>query len=118
MKIFELKHFATLLRDARAGSSEALGRLLEPFRMHLVVCEQRDVPAALQGHLDNAELIQETFHSAVRSFLQFKGKTEAELFAWLRQIRDTELAQMTRRLLQTQKRDLRRQVSLENNFLG
>jgi RNA polymerase sigma-70 factor, ECF subfamily len=83
MAIFAPECFAELLRQARAGSRDALGRLLEPFRDYLV---RRRVAFARPGRVEFAELVQDTFHSAVRGFEQFRGESESELFAWLRQI--------------------------------
>src|SRR5687767_8640899 len=86
MPIFEPTHFANLLAEAQSGSTEALGKLLEPFRMPLLVESRRRATARVNDHVDQAELVQETFQAAVPAFAQFRGTTEAELLGWLQRI--------------------------------
>jgi len=83
MPIFAAEQFSILLRQARDGSSEALGALLEAFRPQLAA---RLPPVAASGRLDAAELLQDTYHAAIRAFAQFRGNSEGELFVWQRQI--------------------------------
>ena len=61
----------------------------------------------LQGKADAADLVQDTFLEATRSFAHFRGTTEAELIAWLRQILTQNLADLVRRYLGTRRRDVR-----------
>src|SRR5262245_3186451 len=112
MPIFAAEQFATLLREAREGSSSALGRLLEPFRSHL---GPRHLSPGLQAHLDQSELVQDTFQAAIGNFASFRGSTEGELFAWLRQILRHRALNVGQRDLKTQKRAAR-PVSLDQNF--
>lgn len=110
MPIFAPEHFAALLEQARQGSREAIGKLLEPFRLYL---GRRQLPSALQAHVEDVELVQDTFEAAVRAFAQFRGTTEAELFAWLRQILRHRAQNLGERYLKTQKRAAARPVSLD-----
>jgi RNA polymerase sigma-70 factor (ECF subfamily) len=75
-----------LLGQARAGDGPALGRLLELYRNYLAVLARLQVGRRLQGKVDDSDLIQETFLEAHRHFAKFRGKGEAELACWLRQI--------------------------------
>lgn len=113
MPIFEPEHFATLLRQAREGASEAVGKLLEPFRLYL---GRQRLPPALQAHVEDAELVQETFAAAIRAFPKFRGTTEAEFFVWLRQIQHHRALSLGKRYLDTQKRGGARPVSLDRDF--
>jgi RNA polymerase sigma-70 factor (subfamily 1) len=109
MAIFAPEQFAELLRQAREGSRHALGQLLEPFRAYLV---RRRVPLARAGRVEFAELVQDTFHSAIRGFDHFRGESESELFAWLRQILHNR-ALTANQHLAAQKRTGGRQLSLD-----
>ena len=109
MPIFAADDFARLLREAREGSSEALGQLLEPFRKHLV-----RLSPVFPADFDDAELVQDTFHAAVGGFAQFRGSTEAELFVWLRQILRHRALNLGERL-KTKKR-AGRPLSLDSEF--
>jgi RNA polymerase sigma-70 factor (ECF subfamily) len=50
---------------------------------------------------------------AHRHFAQFRGQSEGELLAWLREILITSLARFVEQHLLAAKRDLRREVSLD-----
>lgn len=96
-----------LLRLAQAGQSPALGKLLEMYRGYLTLLARLQINRRLRGKADAADLVQETFLEAHRDFAQFRGTTEAELVAWLRQILVSNLANLLRRYYGTQRRDIR-----------
>ena len=82
-----------LLRQARAGSAAALGQLLDLYRNYLELLARLQIGRRLQGKVDAADLVQETFLKAHRDFAQFRGKSEGEWVGWLRQILAMNLAQ-------------------------
>jgi len=96
-----------LVRLARAGSSPALGQLLELYRDYLTLLARLQIGRRLQGKVDAADLVQETFLRAHRHFDQFQGATEAELIGWLRQILASRLGDLLRRYHGTRRRDVR-----------
>src|SRR5437867_4753384 len=89
------------LRLAREGSGAALGQLLELYRRYLLLLARLQIGRRLQGKVDAADLVQETFLDAHRHFAQFRGTTEAEVTSWLRQILATNLANLVRHYLGT-----------------
>ena len=103
-----------LLCLARAGDGPALGRLLELYRRYLALLARLQIGRRLQGKVDDSDLVQETFLKAHRDFADFRGGTERELVAWLRQVLAANLATLVRRFLGTQRRDVR----LEENLAG
>jgi len=96
-----------LLVLARAGSGDALGQLLELYRSYLTLLARLQISRRLQGKVDAADLVQETFLKAHRHFVQFCGMTESELVSWLRQILATTLANLVRHYYSAQRRDVR-----------
>src|SRR5579871_6462581 len=86
-----------LLRLARAGEAQALGRLMECYRNYLGLLARLQIGRRLQGKVDPSDLVQETFLDACRAFDQFRGTTEAELLGWLRRCLATNLASLARR---------------------
>ncbi len=96
-----------LLREAKAGDAAVLGRLLELHRRYLALLARVQIGRRLQGKVDASDLVQETFLEAHRSFGRFRGESEAEFVAWLRQILAANLADLLRRYLGTQGRDVR-----------
>lgn len=96
-----------LLREARAGDAATLGRLLEAYRRYLFLLARVQIGQRLQGKVDASDLVQETFLEAHRNFGRFRGGTEAEFVAWLRQILAANVIDLVRRYLGTQGRDVR-----------
>src|SRR3974390_1617541 len=96
-----------LLGLARAGDGVALGELLELYRNYLSLLARLQIGRRLQGKADPADLVQETFLEAHRNFGLFRGHTEAEFVAWLRQILAGRLGLLLRRYFGTKGRDVR-----------
>src|SRR5947209_1725062 len=96
-----------LLQATRAGDAASLGRLLELYRRYLALLARVQIGQRLQGKVDASDLVQETFLDAHRNFARFRGTSEAELTRWLRQILAAKLADLFRRYLGTQGRDVR-----------
>ena len=104
---------AQRLAAARAGSREALGQALDACRGYLLLLAERELDPDLRAKGGASDLVQETFMEAQNDFAQFKGNSEDELRAWLRQILLHNLANFTRRYRATAKRRLGREVALE-----
>src|SRR6266849_4320825 len=109
-------HREQMLGLARAGSSHALGQLLEMYRNYLVLLARLQIGRRLQGKVDDADLVQETFLKAHRDFARFRGQTEAELASWLRQILARNLAHLVRRYCGTRRRDVRLERQLADEL--
>jgi RNA polymerase sigma-70 factor, ECF subfamily len=80
--------------------------LLELYRRYLTLLARVQIGQRLQGKVDAADLVQETFLDAHRNFLQFRGVTEGQLANWLRQILAAKLADLMRRYLGAKGRDV------------
>jgi RNA polymerase sigma-70 factor (ECF subfamily) len=102
-----------LLTQARGGDAEALGHLLELYRSYLMLLGQVQLDRRLHSKVDPTDVVQETFLEAARDFPQFQGNSEGELVGWLRKILVTNLANLVRRFLGTQRRDVRLERDLE-----
>jgi RNA polymerase sigma-70 factor (ECF subfamily) len=102
-----------LLRLARAGSSVALGQLLELYRNYLTLLARLQISRRLQGKADADDLVQETFLKVARDFALFQGTTEKEWLGWLRQVLAWKVAHLVRHYLGTQRRDARLERELE-----
>jgi RNA polymerase sigma-70 factor, ECF subfamily len=85
---------------------------LERYRSYLRLIARLHIPAGLKGKVDPSDVVQDTLVRALRGLDQFRGRTEAELAAWLRQILATTLANLARDWGRG-KRDAGREVPLE-----
>ncbi len=106
------KEVTRWLVDARGGSLEALGQVLEACRGYLLGIAGRRLNAELRSKGGASDLVQQTFLDAQCQFERFRGESEKELLAWLRQILLHNLAHFQRRYQATGKRDLGREASL------
>lgn len=103
---------AQWLPAARAGSAQALGQVLEACRGYLLWIAQRELDPDLKAKGGASDLVQETFLKAQRHFAQFRGDSEADLKAWLRQLLLNNLADFTRLYRGTAKRRVGREAPL------
>jgi RNA polymerase sigma-70 factor (ECF subfamily) len=85
---------------------------LERFRGYLVLLVRLHWDPRLQGKYDPSDLVQQTMLEAFEKHAQFRGSSDAELAAWLRQMLAHNLADVLRALGQA-KRDVNLERSLE-----
>ena len=98
-----------LLTRAQQGSDVARGNLLDRYRTYLELLARVELGRRLQTKVDAADLVQETFLEAHRNFGLFRGRSEPEFVAWLREILSGRICNLVRHYLGTQGRDLRRE---------
>jgi RNA polymerase sigma-70 factor, ECF subfamily len=92
---------------ARMEDGSALGPRLESHRRYLTILARIQIGRRLQGKADAADLVQETFLAAHRDFEHYRGTTEKEFTAWLRQILACKVSDLVRRYLGARCRDVR-----------
>ena len=86
---------------------------LAGYRPWLVLLARLQIDGRLPGKFDPSDAAQQALLEAHRAFPQFRGGTQAELAAWLRQILARVLAHEFRRYHGTQRRDLAGEVALD-----
>src|SRR5271168_1821592 len=86
---------------------------LERYRSWLGLLARLQVEPRFRAKFDPSDIVQQTMLEAVRDWPKFRGGTEAELAAWLRQILAHVLLHEMRRFGAAQRRDVDREVSLE-----
>ena len=106
-------HTSHLLANVLSGGADQLGRLLELYRNYLNMLADSQLDQKLRARVSPSDVVQETMLEAHRDFQQFRGRSQAEFAAWLRQILVNNLARMIERHVLTRKRDVRRQVSID-----
>jgi RNA polymerase sigma-70 factor (ECF subfamily) len=105
-----------LLRSARAGDASALGAILERYRNYLSLLAKLQIGRRLQGKIDASDMVQDTFLKAQRDFAKFRGTTEREWVCWLRRILTLHFAQLIRRYYGSQRRDVRLERQILQQF--
>ncbi|MEZ6095896.1 MAG: sigma-70 family RNA polymerase sigma factor [Pirellulaceae bacterium] len=101
-----------LIERAKTGDTQALGQLLAAQSRSLTLLARLEIGRHLQGKLDAADVVQETFMEATKSIGAFEGSSLPQFQAWLRTILAHTLAGTFRRFLGTQARDPRLEQQL------
>jgi RNA polymerase sigma-70 factor, ECF subfamily len=86
---------------------------LDRYRSWLGVLARLQFEPRFRAKFDPSDVVQQAMLEAVRDWPKFRGSTEAELAAWLRQILGHVLSHEMRRFGGAQGRDVDREVSLE-----
>ena len=102
-----------LLDEARQGETEPLGQLLQLYRNYLTVLATTQLDHRLRRRLSPSDLVQETMLAANCDFGGFRGTSERELLAWLRQILINCLHHAIETHVKAKMRDIRREISVE-----
>jgi RNA polymerase sigma-70 factor (ECF subfamily) len=101
-----------LVRRAQAGDARALADLLASYRNYLRVLASACIHREVKGKADASDVVQETLIKAHENFPRFRGTTEQEWIAWLRQILLNSLSDLHRKYALAG-RDVGRERSLE-----
>ena len=102
-----------LLVAAREGRSECLSALLQLYGNYLRAVAAIRMDDRLRSRCSASDVVQETLLNAYRDFPHFRGRTKAEFLGWLRQILVNTVLRMTERHVGTEKRAVRREISLD-----
>jgi RNA polymerase sigma-70 factor, ECF subfamily len=78
-----------------------------------MVLASTQIENRLQPRVSPSDVVQETMLRAHKNFAQFRGTTEGELLAWLRQILVNNLAKFVELHVLAARRDVRREVSID-----
>ena len=103
----------TLLNNARQGVSDDLGTLLQLYRNYLSILADTQIGQRLRVRVSPSDIVQETMLAAHRDFQKFRGCTEREFMAWLRQVLINTIHRTVDTHLKAKRRDVRREVSIE-----
>jgi RNA polymerase sigma-70 factor (ECF subfamily) len=84
---------------------------LESYRSYLRLLTRLHLDNKLRGKVDPSDVVQQTMVHAVQAWEQFRGTTDQERLAWLRQILARTMANL-RRDFRRAKRDVEKEVPL------
>jgi RNA polymerase sigma-70 factor (ECF subfamily) len=100
------------IRLAREGQADALNELLEAYRNYVRLLASTSLRRDVRAKADPSDVAQDTLLKVHRNFHQFRGTTEQEWIAWVRQILVHSLRDLHRKY-QLAKREVGREQSLE-----
>ncbi len=104
----------TVLAPQSAAGDVAFGiAQLDQFRGELSIAASVNLSAQLRAKFDAQDLVQETLSTATENWSDFRGRTVAELRAWLNQILQSRVTAAVRRFRHAAARDVTRERSLD-----
>ena len=101
-----------LIRKAKQGEGEFLGKLLEQYRGYLLMLAHRYLDARLRRRIDPTDIVQHTYLEAQRDLGGFRGESAGEFAGWLRNILKNNVATAVARHIAAQKRSVGREANL------
>jgi RNA polymerase sigma-70 factor (ECF subfamily) len=102
-----------LFTSARQGSASGLGKLMTLYTNYLKLLVTTQLDQRLRVRVSPSDIVQEAFFEAHRDFPQFRGASSAEFVGWLRRIVVNNILRAVEQHVLADKRDVRREVSLE-----
>jgi RNA polymerase sigma-70 factor (ECF subfamily) len=100
------------LAEARSDVG-VLGKLLQRYYNYLRLIAAAQLGRGIARRVSPSDVVQEVMLAAHRDFGGFQGSTAEEFAAWLRTILSRALIREFERHLTAEKRDLRREISLD-----
>jgi RNA polymerase sigma-70 factor (ECF subfamily) len=113
MSLSDTGAHAQLLDQARAGDAQAFARLFERYSNMVRMTLRSQISAELRAKVDASDMLQETFLTASRSVGDFEGRDPETFVRWLQVIAARRVADAYRRYFDFEKRDMRREVPLD-----
>ncbi len=112
-------HIDQLVSKRAAGSDspsgvEDPGGMLDGCRQYLLLIANEVIGTELQAKLGASDLVQDTLLEAHRHLGAYRGRSGAEMRAWLRKILECRLANIRRSYRATEKRAVSREVAVES----
>ena len=104
-----------LWKRAREGCDDSLGELLEAYRPYLLAIANVRLEDRVRPKVVPSDIVQETIVRAHTKFSGFEGASDNDLRRWLRSILGNHLTDCQRSYKQAAKRDVRRELSLDDS---
>ncbi len=102
-----------LLQQARNGDGGSLGVLLRKYFRYLNSLSHGHLDDRIEIRVSASDIVQETLLEAHRDFSKFSGTSIEEFTGWLRRILFNNLATAIEKHVLADKRDVRKQRSLD-----
>jgi DNA-directed RNA polymerase specialized sigma24 family protein len=106
--------FQRLIREAQTGSDSALGELIRSCQGYLLLVANQELGSNLQAKLGASDAVHSALVQAQQHIEQFRGRSRAELLAWLRKILRNEINAAQQRF-RAEQRDVRREVRADDD---
>jgi RNA polymerase sigma-70 factor (ECF subfamily) len=101
-----------LIGKAREGDDSARSDLAQHVQSYVTIMADKNLERGVRTNVGPSDIVQQTLMQMVNGIEDFRGESTAEFYGWLNKIIQNE-ANRASRDLKRQKRDIRRQRSLD-----
>ncbi|WP_372898316.1 sigma-70 family RNA polymerase sigma factor [Stieleria sp.] len=101
---------------ARGGDEAALATLFQMYRKKLKSMVEFRMDVNLRGRVDPSDVIQESYLELAKRLGEFRAKEDMSPFVWMRLVTMERMLNLHRRHVATQKRDARREFSIDHEL--
>jgi RNA polymerase sigma-70 factor (ECF subfamily) len=108
---------ADLMRRVSEGDENALDQLFSVHRDRLLRMIRLRLDRRIQGRVDSTDILQEAYLDVFKNLGEYIESPSTSFFIWLRNVVGLKLAEVHRRHLAIQKRDVRRDISIYRGAL-
>ena len=106
-----------LIAKAKTGDAVALAELFGLHRKRLRAMVDLRLDRRLRGRVDPSDVLQETFIDLAKRLPRYGEKGDMPFYLWLRLVTGERLLHFHRRHLQTVKRDVRQEVTIDRRSM-
>ena len=99
----------------REGNEDALATVFSDYRERLRRIIQFRIDYRIAARISDSDVLQETYIAAAKRLPHFSKQTEMSAFLWLRLMAKQQLVDIHRQHLKAEKRDARKEMSLQPN---
>lgn len=103
-----------IVADINGGNADAWPDLSRHISDYLTLMAEKNLPQSIRGQVNPSDVVQQTMLKVVQGIDGFRGHTTAEFYGWLNTILRNQSLRFTRDMTR-QKRDIRRQVSINQD---
>ena len=108
----DLTESMVLVKEAQAGSREALEALLTRYQDRVLRIVRIRISNKLRRHVESMDVVQETLRKAAANLNELELRSQAAILQWLAKIAENQMLDVNRRM-SAAKRDRMREVPLE-----
>ena len=110
--------FSQWLQKAQAGDQRAVNSLLSNYRDYLTAIANRQLESAIRPKVAASDLVQQSMLAIQGNLEQFRGATQSEFQAWIRQILANDIRDAQRKYRGAKQRTVAREHRLDDSKLA
>ena len=96
MNQIDYESVSLLLHRAQCGCNQSRDQLMDQLQSYLNVVARQNADQRMQQKFGNSDIVQRSMVNVIENFESFRGSTQGEFKAWLKQILINEIRKIRR----------------------